>query len=410
MSELDLHFDGLKPPVRITDPDVVMPLLAPAFRQWPFKEAPVDTAVAPFAMIGPAEDGVKWRLTTPLGEKEEVLRDPIDGICDLIVEISWERLRSRPDLLCLHAAAVPFGDRLVLFPNTRRAGKSLLSATLARRGFPVFTDDFIPLAVDPVTRVISGVANGIAPRLRLPVPETLAEDHAAWIYDHITSRNKRYGYLSEIDLPLSGTEMPVGAIVLLDRDMEMAGPPQLSKVGADEAIAAVVKQNFGRQVHAGAILTITEVIAMSVPVMRLTYHDVDAAAELLSQTPALKNLPAARISAEGRPTPDRLAPVGTARPEPPEPFDMGLTFARVPGYTEVETDQTVYLASARGMTIQRLNPVSVMIWKLMEEPISGEDIVAVLAEVFPDVAPETLQGDTRTALRYLIKDGLVQVS
>ena len=209
------QFLGLDQPVDVTEPEAVLPLMQPIFTSWPHE--PVAEGGPPFAQIGPSGDGRKWRLKAPRADKRDGLYDPVNAICDLICEMSWERLRSRPDLLCLHAAAVVFGDRLVMFPNQRRAGKSLLTATLARHGHAVFTDDFVPLAVDPETRVISGVANGIAPRLRLPLPDTLTAEHADWINAHITTRNKQYGYLSEIDLPQSGTEMPVGG----DRD---AGP------------------------------------------------------------------------------------------------------------------------------------------------------------------------------------------
>ena len=300
-------FDGLNHPVRVDSPDEVLPLMDAIFASWPHEQT--GEADTPFASIGPSADGRKWRLAAPRAEKPESFLQPVNAICDLICEMSWERLRSRPELLCLHAAAVVFGNRLVIFPNQRRAGKSLLTATLARRGHAVFTDDFVPLAVDPDTRVISGVANGIAPRLRLPLPDTLAPDHAEWIEAHITARNKQYGYLSKIDLPQSGSELPLGAIVMLDRDMEREAPAVLTPVSADEAFAVIMKQNFGRQVHAGAILAITEALTKTVPVLRMTYRDVEEAAALLDTTDLLHAMPTARITEDGRQMPTRPAPL-----------------------------------------------------------------------------------------------------
>ena len=399
-------FRGLKNPVRLDQPDIVLPLMRRVFANWPH-EAVAETGT-PFAQIGPVEDGAKWRLVAPLAEKPQSILQPVNAICDLVCEVSWERLRSRPDLLCLHAAAVPFGDRLVIFPNQRRAGKSLLTATLARKGHAVFTDDFVPLAVDAETRIISGVANGIAPRLRLPLPETLAPEHAAWIEAHITTRNKQYGYLSEIDLPLSGTEMPVGAIVMLDRDMELQTPATLSPVAADEAFAAIMKQNFGRQVHSGAILTITEAITASVPVLRLTYRDVEEAAELLRNSDLLADLPAARITAEGRPMPDLPAPVGTPFRAPEGPFDPALTYKRCAGVTEVATSQAIYLADREGYAIHRLNPSLSLIWVMLEEPAPLQLLAEVLQDLYPDVPPEQLRADARQALVFLWKKRLIE--
>lgn len=392
-------FLGLKNPVRLDQPDIVLPLMRWVFANWPH-EAVAENGT-PFAQIGPVEDGTKWRLVAPLAEKPDSILQPVNAICDLVCEVSWERLRSRPDLLCLHAAAVPFGDRLVIFPNQRRAGKSLLTATLARKGHAVFTDDFVPLAVDPETRIISGVANGIAPRLRLPLPDTLSPEHAAWIEAHITTRNKQYGYLSEIDLPLSGTEMPVGAIVMLDRDMELQTPATLSPVAADEAFAAIMKQNFGRQVHSGAILTITEAITASVPVLRLTYRDVDEAAELLRNNALLSDLPAARITAEGRPMPDLPAPVKTPFRAPEGPFDPALTYKRADGVVAVQTEQAIYVADPLGHAIRRLNASLSIFWTLLEEPVTASEMAAVMQEIYPDVPPAQLHADAEQAVRFL---------
>lgn len=398
-------FEGLDNPVCLAEPETVLPLMTPIFAGWPHEA--VAGGGTPFASIGPSEDGDKWRLVTPRADKQDSLLQPVNAICDLICEMSWERLRSRPDLLCLHAAAVVFGNRLVIFPNQRRAGKSLLTATLARRGHPVFTDDFVPLAVDPQTRVISGVANGIAPRLRLPLPDTLAPDHAAWIDAHITTRNKQYGYLSEIDLPRSGSELPLGAIVMLDRDMTLEGPATLAPVSADEAFAVIMKQNFGRQVHAGAILAVAEAMTKTVPVLRMTYRDVEEAAVLLDTTDLLQDMPTARITAEGRQMPTRPAPLDMRKDRSRDEAQMGCLYARVPGYTEVETDQAIYLASELGLAIRKLNPLSMMIWKLLEEAVSGDIIVSVLVELFPDIPQAQLAQDVSAGLTFMLREGLI---
>ena len=321
--------------------------------------------------------------------------------------MSWERLRSQPSLMCLHAAAIDFGGRLVLFPNARRAGKSLLTANLARLGHAVFTDDFVPLHVDPESRVISGMANGIAPRLRLPLPEELDADAASWIMDRITTRNKRYGYLTEIDLPQSGSLMPVGAVVLLDRDMERTVPAALEPVTPDEAMAAIVTQNFGRQVHSGAILKVTQAITHGVPVLRLRYRDVAEAADLLSRDARLNDLPQAKMPDDAVAMPDRSAPLDLA-PVTASAQPMAQTYARIAGYTEIETDQAVYLADASGVAIHRLNPTSAVIWTLLESPMTGADVVEILQEVYPAVAAQQLQRDAGAALRFLEKRHLIR--
>jgi len=402
-----LHLDGLNAPLAIGNPTVVRPLLDPVLGAWrPSVLDDTQPATTPFATLRPAEKG-RWSLEAPLAEKPIALHDPVNAICDLVVELSWERLRSRPDLLCLHAAALMFGDSLVIFPNARRAGKSLLSATLSSLGHAVFSDDFVPVAIDPDTQTICGLANGIAPRLRLPLPEDLPASLDSWITDRIGPRNKQYGYLTGIDLPKSGTTAPLGAVVVLDRDPDLTEPASLAPISQEEAMAALVTQNFGRQVHAGAILKLMAALTGSVPTLRLRYNAVDEAAALLDQSPLLRDLPAARM-----PQPDQnggvpLAPLDVLPVPETESLRLEQVFAKLPNYTEVETQTGLYLADGLGVAIHRLNPVSGVIWKLIDERLSGTEMASVMQELYPDIAVDRLAADTLGALRFLTKHWLI---
>jgi len=405
-----IRFDGLNAPLRVGSPEVVRPLLDPILAAWPPPDGDSDPAAgAPFATLRPTENE-RWSLEAPLAEKSVALHNPVNAICDLVVEMSWERLRSQPELLCLHAAALTFDDRLVIFPNARRAGKSLLTATLARLGHRVFSDDFVPLGVDAKTQQISGIANGIAPRLRLPLPDNISSSLTSWISDRIGPANKQYGYLTGIELPRSGTAAPVGAVVVLERDPELAGPVELEPISQDEALAALVKQNFGRQVHAGAILAVTAALTRSVPVLRLRYNGVEEAAALLDQNEALRNLPAARVPKADHP--------GTGRPAPsaglpvPETASIGLdqVYHKQPDYTEVATETGLYLADGHGISIHRLNPVSSVIWRLLDEKMTGADMVGVMKELYRDIEIARLRGDTLGALQFLAKHRLIEAN
>lgn len=406
----NIRYHGLKSPLRVACPDVVRPLLDPILKAWPSMVDSDDPAnAAPFATLGPCENG-RWSLEAPMAQNPIARHNPVNAICDLVVEMSWERLRSRPELLCLHAAALTFGDRLVIFPNARRAGKSLLSATLSQLGHGVFSDDFVPLAVDAETQVISGIANGIAPRLRLPVPDNLSASLDAWITDRIGPANRQYGYLTGIDLPQSGTSAPVGAVVVLQRDPDLAEPASLTPVSQDEAMAALVMQNFGRQVHAGAILTVTDALTRSVPVLRLRYNAVEEAAALLSQSPLLRDLPAARMPKTGQTGTLPLASLDVAQVQLSAPVDLVQTFDKLPGYTEIETEAGLYLADGSGVAIHRLNSVSTVIWRLLDDPLSGADMVGVMQEIYPDIAGDRLHVDVQGALRFLIQQRLIAIA
>jgi hypothetical protein len=50
---------------------------------------------------------------------------------------------------CLHASAVAFEDRCVVFVGPEGAGKSTTAAAFAKRGFAVLSDDIVALAITP---------------------------------------------------------------------------------------------------------------------------------------------------------------------------------------------------------------------------------------------------------------------
>lgn len=70
--------------------------------------------------------------------------------CDYLVEIQflgyicsiWLESRGVP---ALHASAVVVGDRAVAFLASNKAGKSSVAASLMQAGFPLLTDDILPL-------------------------------------------------------------------------------------------------------------------------------------------------------------------------------------------------------------------------------------------------------------------------
>ena len=141
-----LQFDGLKAPVQLIRAQSLLPLLAKALPNWPvhMHQSPPDTPA--FIRILGVESNMFAVAVT--AEKTAPRRwNAVNAICDLISEMAWAKLRSQPELLCVHGAAVEFCERLVLFPNTRRAGKSTLAAVLARLGQTVFTDDFLPIEI-----------------------------------------------------------------------------------------------------------------------------------------------------------------------------------------------------------------------------------------------------------------------
>jgi hypothetical protein len=137
-----------------------------------------------------------------------IISDIHDGFID------WY-LAEHPELFCLHAAAVLTPAGLVCFPSLRKAGKSTLCAQMAADGSRLYGDDVLPL--DPDTGM--GVALGMPPLLRLPLPPGLSARTADFIAERAGPRSRDWLYLAlaagEIARP--GDKAAIAAFVLLKR-------------------------------------------------------------------------------------------------------------------------------------------------------------------------------------------------
>jgi hypothetical protein len=168
-----LEFQDISTPVVTRGCDELPAVITRVMRTWTFEQTGPKTPATP-RLIEIERSPEGYRMTSPWLRQPLTRRDPVDLVCALVIELIWAYLEDHPASLCLHGAAAEFAGRLVVFPNKYRAGKSLLTGCLAASGHRVFTDDILPVEVTGSDRTICGVATGIAPRLRLPLPEALA--------------------------------------------------------------------------------------------------------------------------------------------------------------------------------------------------------------------------------------------
>lgn len=397
-----VQLEGLKHPVALKDADEIGAMLPTVLSAWPHRILKTAPSEAPFVTIRPAGQD-RWDVIRADQPDTPRTWDGVNTVCDIVAEIAWERLRSDPDLLCLHAAAIDFGGRLVVIPNARRAGKSTLAIALARLGKPLYSDDFLPVRVDATTQTCAGIANGIQPRLRLPVPEGFSDAFHDDVAQDPGPSNRQYKYLSNAPVAPWGETLPLGAMVMLERNDE-PHPPHLSAMAREDALASLITQNFARTRHAGAILRSIDLLSRNLPIYRLSYHCAEEAAEYLSTHPDLATLPAARLT-EFAPD-DRQAPLDqTARPA--LTFMKELCYAQAAGVTESVVGDEAFLADGSGIGIFRLNPVSAAIWSLMEEPTDLNEVVEILLEAFPDVPVEQIATDCENLMRSLARASLI---
>ena len=99
-----LSFSDLKSPVVLDGVDELFPLISAILSGWPFAISRQLTDGTP-CMIMHAKAGAYF-CETPQGNAEPRQWDAINAICELVVELAWEQIRSNPSWLCLHCAAV----------------------------------------------------------------------------------------------------------------------------------------------------------------------------------------------------------------------------------------------------------------------------------------------------------------
>ncbi|MHA1128966.1 MAG: hypothetical protein ACTSRN_08480, partial [Alphaproteobacteria bacterium] len=186
-----LVFEGLEATVELRVDQSFRDALPTVFPNWPHQI--ISTSSTGFATV--TLEGGKYTLASPYMEKAVTFSDPANTLCALIVELAWARLRENPQHLCLHGAAIEFAGRLLIFPSTRRAGKSTLTVALAAAGKKIFTDDFLPLEISPSGQV-RGISSGISPRLRLPVPPQIGPKAVAYIGARNMIANRQYQFVS----------------------------------------------------------------------------------------------------------------------------------------------------------------------------------------------------------------------
>ncbi len=390
---LILKFDGLSRQIALTGCREIYASFATVFRGWQIDEAAADEH-SPVLSLG--NTGKGYRLEGDWLAKPIVRRDRVDALCGFIAEFVRAYVNDDQRLLCLHGAAAEFDGRLVVFPNRYRAGKSVLSACLAAAGVRLFADDVLPIG-GPDDR---GMAPGIVPRLRLPLPDNLAPSTRDFIEARQGPRGKKYLYLdlAEAELASYGTGAPIGGFVLLERAMGAA--PTFEPVDPGEMLRDVIWQNFAREAPAPEILERLERVVLRARCLRLRYERADEAAALLKET--FTRWPTQSTNSQA-PEQQATAPMPL---EPPPHVPVGC-YLRNPTVTERRVGAEHFLANPQGMAIHHLNPVGAAVWQLMAEPSTLGQLVDPLHAAFPEVPRAQIEQDVRKLLDVLVAKRLV---
>jgi len=279
-SRLRLYFDAFGQSIEFIDCADLAAGFRSILRGWSVCEAddPPDT---PYLSFRRQDGRYLWNsklVPVPSDWRKSPPRTPEQAVYEFHYYFFDWFVARYPSMFCLHAAAIDFPPGLAVFPSVQRTGKSTLATELARRRLTVFCDDVLPIEIQEH----SGMALGILPRVRLPLPANATENHRAFVAERQALSSKRWAYLALKDRELApfGAKREICAIVSLERSSQ-SRRADLTDLPIAAAVALVIDRNFAKHIPPGTIFDDLCDLASSVRCLRLSYSDVEDAAQLL---------------------------------------------------------------------------------------------------------------------------------
>ncbi|MFT6753443.1 MAG: hypothetical protein ACJA2O_003638 [Candidatus Azotimanducaceae bacterium] len=390
MSEpLYLYFEGLNDPLRLVGCEHLIEHFSVLFPEWNYfvgksHETPI---------ISVEYQLEKYRLSTSWPSEAKCYVDEVDILCALIAKLLTAQSFNDSESLYLHAASVVINGRLIVFPSQYRAGKSFLTACMSAAGYLYFCDDVFPLALDKC----KGRSPGIAPRLRMPIPDTTDAKSKHYIESHIALCGERYAYLDiDTKLRVARNELiDIGAFVLLDRRDGVCA--QLEELPAAVILQQLIKQNFSREIEGSLILSVLSKAISQAQCIKISYDRADDAIRLLQEH-------------------------FSSWPSPSEAFELTSNtvelqggkadncFVQKEGVQKISIEGESFLVSPDEKGVYHLDLIGSGIWELLVEQTSQDTIVSILTAAFPQIKSATIEKDVTTIISNLWLKNLIGAS
>jgi len=385
-----LYFEGLNHPLCFIDCEHLTESFSILFPEWDYSVGEHrDTPI-----ISIKFESNEYRLSRSWSNEIKTYTDKIDILCELVAQILLAKSFSDSEALYLHAASVVINGRAIVFPSQFRAGKSLLTACLTAAGCKYFCDDVFPLTIGEC----KGKPLSVAPRLRLPLPDTIDLECKNSIESHMKLRGKRYAYL-ELEKELRVTKdilFDVGAFVLLER--REGRDAEIEELPAAVIFQQLIKQNFAREIDASLILlTLSQAISQA-QCLKIYYDRAGDAVILLNEY--FSSWPSESTNAESKSYALEL------QNRESELTDKDC-LVQNKGVQKIKIDGESFLTSSDGQAIYHLDMVGSGIWELLSEQISKDEIIEILATAFPETDKATIEKDTLKVLSTLKINNLI---
>lgn len=335
-----------------------------------------DPGVAPLLIITPASQGFHISgnaYVSPFAVKgqDAAVGSVIAGL------IGCKGLAVDEDTLCIHGAAVNIKNRTAVILAPFGAGKSSLSACLARLGATILTDDAFLLNV--ARRSVRGMRLPL--RLRQSFIEAASPQLKDWIRPRVLFSGLRFSYLFPDDRP--GTEYPLTDIILLSRGSAAeANGSFLEAASPGLILPRLLWHNLSRHHPPSRISALALDAAQAVRPSVLHYSDPETAAEFLFRGELEVQAPTqTKIEAEQRDS-----------------------------YHITRTDHGAVISCDDTGKILEINESALVILKLLEEFPDNEQAWMALCTIYDDVPKKDLAKHFTQSLRVFAENGIIGLS
>ncbi|UTD55130.1 PqqD family peptide modification chaperone [Halomonas sp. MS1] len=396
---VDYALENVGPCIRLIDAEQLLPVIHQAMPGWRLMPCEAQQH-APSICVWRHPNGY-WQ-EAPALPGGMLLDTPAGTACSVIADLAGAYLRHHPEHIGLHCGAVEVNQQLVIFPDSHRAGKSTLTAAFAAAGYRVFGDDVLAL-----NSCGEGIALGVAPRLRLPLPETLAPEFHQFVATHLGPHDDRYGYLAlnEQQLASHGMRCPLGAVLLIERD-ESLSEPKLVRLQPGDGLWQLLQQNFAEHESDQTLIERFLPLLKDLPCFLMRYRDAYEAATWL----------ATEINSDG--FLDGAVATSTCRRQTEsEAFKQRQVLAAndtrrwqiSPVAHEFPLGEELFVIAKEGGEIHRLNVTSRAVWALLQhEALCQDEIIDTLMAFFVGASRQSIKRDICQLLGQLVSLGLVQ--
>jgi hypothetical protein len=188
--------------------------------------------------------------------------------------------------VCLHANAIAIGDRVVVLVGAAGAGKSTTAAAFAQQGYPILSDDVVPL----IDRGDTFLVEPAYPRIRLWDSSVRALYGAADALPRLVPTHptwdKRYLDLSQTGYKFQTEPLPLAAIYYLNERSEDRSCPQIASMTTQEQLVTLVTNTYtnyllDKSLRAQEFEFLSRVVKY-IPVRQITPHtDIARLADLI---------------------------------------------------------------------------------------------------------------------------------